>query len=109
MQKVLKKQNYHPDTQCIATDPVHNEKTREKESGSAAEETVPDMREARACLSRGVPADSDVQSQVRKDGSASGRGLVQQKDDTYRKIQKRGNCSPRACQRDREKKSHQNT
>ena len=42
------------------------------------------------CLSRGVPADSNVQSQVRKDRSASGKGLVQQKDDTYRKIQKRG-------------------
>ena len=47
MQKVLKEQKDHPDTLPIATDPVHNEKTREKESGSAAEETVPDMREAR--------------------------------------------------------------
>ena len=106
MQKVLKEQQDHPDTLCIATDPVHNEKTREKESGSAAVETVPDVCEARerkrarrrhqTCLSRGVPADSEVQSQVRKDGSASCRGLIQQKDDTHCKIQKRGNCSPRA-------------
>ena len=39
------KRNTH-DMMCIATDPVLNEKTREKESGSAAEETVPDVREA---------------------------------------------------------------
>ena len=44
--KVLKEQKDHPDSLRIATDPVHNEKTREKKSGSAAEETVPDMREA---------------------------------------------------------------
>ena len=53
-----------PDTLCIATD-----KTREKESGSAAEETV----------SRGPPADRGAQNQVRKDGSASSGGLIQQK------------------------------
>ena len=34
-------------TLCIATDPVLNEKTREKDSGSAAEKTVPDVRETR--------------------------------------------------------------
>ena len=47
MQKMLKEQKEHPDTLSIATDPVHNEKTREKVSGSAAEETVPDVHEAR--------------------------------------------------------------
>ena len=46
MQKMLKEQADHPDTLGIATDPVHNEKTREKESGSAAEEPVPDVHEA---------------------------------------------------------------
>ena len=47
MQKMLKEQEEQPHTLCIATDPAHNEKTREEESGSAAEETVPDVREAR--------------------------------------------------------------
>ena len=106
---MLKEQEDHPDTLRIATDPVHNEKTREKELGSAAEDTVPDVSETRewkrsrkchqTCLSRGVPADRGAQSQVRKDGSASSRGLIQQKDDTHRKIQNRGNCNPHACQR----------
>ena len=44
---MVKEQKEHLDTLCIATDPVHNEKIREKESGSAAEETVPDVRQAR--------------------------------------------------------------
>ena len=42
MQKMLKAQKDHPDTLSITTEPVHNEKTREKVSGSAAEEMVPD-------------------------------------------------------------------
>ena len=44
---MLTEHKEHPDIMCIATDPVLNEKTRERESGSAAEETVPDVREAR--------------------------------------------------------------
>ena len=44
---MLTEQKEHPDIMCIATDPVLNEKTRERVSGSAAEETVPDVREAR--------------------------------------------------------------
>ena len=43
---MLREQKEHPHIMCIVTDPVLNEKTREKESGSAAEETVPDVREA---------------------------------------------------------------
>ena len=43
---MLKEQKEHPDTLSIAK-AVHNEKTREKESGLAAEETVLDVREAR--------------------------------------------------------------
>ena len=46
-QKMLKEQEDHPDTLRIATDPVHNKKTREKEPGSAAEDIVPDVRETR--------------------------------------------------------------
>ena len=44
---MLKEREEHPDTQCIATDPVHKKKTREQKSGLAAEDTVPDVREAR--------------------------------------------------------------
>ena len=47
MQEILKEQKEHQDTLCISTDSVHNEKTREKESGSVAEESVPDVLEAR--------------------------------------------------------------
>ena len=47
MQKMLKEQKEHLDTLSIAIEPVHNEKTREKVSGSAAEETEPDVHEAR--------------------------------------------------------------
>ena len=49
--------------------------------------------------------DRGAQSQARKDGSAPSGGLIQQQDDAYRKIQNRGNCSPRACQREREHSS----
>ena len=56
-------------------------------------------------LSRGVPADHDAQSQVKKKDSCKRedtRRRPHPKERVYTaKFKKRGNCSPRACQREK--------
>ena len=79
---------------------MREKKAARRLQGWAADESAPDVLGARewrrarrhhqTCLSRGVPADSEVQNQIRKDGYPHFVDAT--------KLKKCGNCSPRAWQ-----------
>ena len=77
------------------------EREREKLQGKAADESVPDVPEARESkrLHRGRPADSEVQGQVNKDGP------IQQKDCAQQQVKRKLRSAERRARKGKSRRN----